>query len=174
MKQIFENWLKERNLTIDTLEEMVIKLNTFLNENKNCISINASNFLINSLRKENKYFYIDSATKENIPIDIAMGINKYCESLMSNLDFYKTTILKKFLDDSKFFKNWQEKIFIPQMNNFLKLFNSATVDIITGDVVKIPENCVFSDKRITSSLLRVLNDYDGYQYIDFYELIESM
>lgn len=165
---LFYIWLKEKGLTLKGFKNILSKLDEFLIKNKNHIATISSRSLIDCLRLENKDFYIDSYTSSEIPKDITSGIEDYCPSLKKALSFHTAhaTLYKP-----KHFFDWEKEVFIPKMEAAYNLYNKSNVDIFTGNIIDIPNKSVFSSKKITSSLLKVLNDYNGYRFVDFYECV---
>lgn len=165
---LFYIWLDEKGLSLKNFKNILSKLDLFLMRNKNHIAVTSSCFLLDCLRRENKDFYIDNCTKSEIPKDISSGIEEYCPSLKNALSFHSS---RATLYKPKHFFDWEKEIFIPKMEAAYDLYNKSSIDMFTGNIINIPNKSVFSSKKITSSLLRVLNDYDGYRFIDFYECI---
>lgn len=165
---LFCIWLNEKGLSLKNFKNILSKLDLFLMHNKNHIAVASSCFLLDCLRRENKDFYIDNYTKSEIPKNIASGIEAYCTSLKEALIFHSVNAMV-FKKDSFF--SWEKGVFIPKMETAYNLYNKSDIDIFTGNIIDIPSKSIFSNKKITSSLLRVLNDYDGYRFIDFYECI---
>lgn len=165
---LFYIWLDEKGLSLKNFKNIISKLDLFLMRNKNHIAVTSSCFLLDCLRNENKNFYIDNYTKSEIPKNIASGIESYCASLKEALVFHPINAMVLKPDS---FLSWEKESFIPKMETVYNLYNKSDIDIFTGNIIDIPSKSIFSNKRITSSLLRVLNDYDGYRFIDFYECI---
>lgn len=165
-------WLNEKDITVDDLKSILTKISDFLNVNKNYIATQSSEYLVHKLKEEYSKagisFSIDSYTKMSISIDIISGIESYCKMLSTIFSLYHS---KKRKDSDDRFIIWQKTVMVPKIESAYKLYNKSNIDLSTGNIVSVPKNAVFSDSRIVSSLLRILNDYDGYRYIDFYECI---